>query len=163
MNNGQKARQNNLQQSSDGNFGTQYTYQGGNGQTIEQLMASDFYESVKTRLSPCDTIRVMEMKDNKVVASTLMVVISRSKEPKMVLDIRPCDGSKITRYDYEETEQIPKEPIVPVIYISGSGQAEKNKNTGVWSVKCDGKVIYETESGPLAKAIARGDKPIPQN
>ncbi len=163
MNNQLKAKQNNLQQSSDGSFGTVYTYRGESRQPIESLITNEFYEPTKTRLNACDTIYVMEMKDKKVVASILLIVISRGKEPKMELDIRPYGDSKITRYDYEETQQIPEEPLVPVIYISGTGQVERDRKTGVYSVKCDGKVIYETENKALAGAIARGDAPIPQD
>jgi len=162
MNTHMKAKQNNLIQSADGNFGTAYTYRGESGQKIEQFLVKDFFDAVKTRLTPADTIRVMEMTNGKVTASILLVVLSRGPEPKMELDIRPYDSDKILRYTESKDEQVdPPEDLENIVYISGTGQVERNKE-GVYQVKCDGKVIYETEKKGLAQAIARGDTPIPQ-
>lgn len=157
-----KAKQNNLIQGSDGNFGTNYTYRGENNQKIEQFLLEGFFDTVVTRLVPADTIRIIEMQDNKVVAATLLIVISRGPEPKLELDIRPYDGSKIVRYTKTKDEEPKKEaPFIDVKYIDGTGQVER-LNDGLYQVKCDGKVIYETEKKGLAMAISRGDAPIPQ-
>lgn len=158
-----KAKQNNLIQGADGNFGTTYTYRGENGQKIEQFLEEGFFETVKTRLAPADTLRIVEMHNKKVTASILMIIISRGPEPKMELDIRPYDSDRILRYNESEDKATPlPEPVEDLVYISGTGQVERDQNTKLYSVKCDGKVIYETMKKGLAQAIARGDTPIPQ-
>ena len=163
MNHNQKAKQNSRIQTSDGNFGTSYTYRGEDNRPIEDFFKKDFFETVKTRLVPADTIRVIEMKDGKVTASILMIVISRSKK-KLDLDIRPYDNAEVIRYSDELViEPAPEEEFQDVVYISGSGIVEQDKVTKMYQVKCDGKIICETDKKGLAMAIARGDAPIPQS
>ena len=163
MNHNQKAKQNSLIQTSEGNFGTSYSYRGEDNRPIEDFFKKDFFETVKTRLVPSDTIRVIEMKNGKVTASILMIVISRSKKD-LDLDIRPYDNAEIIRYSDEPViEPTPEEDFPDVKYITGSGQVEQDRVTKMYQIKCDGKVVCETEKKGLAMAIARGDAPIPQS
>jgi len=163
MNTNQKARQNDLISASDGNFGSTFTYRGQEGRPIESMMDSDFYDTVKTRLAPSDVIRLMEFKNKKVTASIDLIVVSRTPDMAMKLDIRPYNGSEIVRYSEvdEEVVSIPEtEPDIK--FISGNGQVERDKLSGTYSVKDDkGKVVLVTEKKNLAHAVARGDEPIP--
>lgn len=162
MNSNMRARQNKLLQSSDGNFGTNYTYICDNNQPIERCLEKDFFETVKTRLGPADTIRVVEVKDKKVTAAILLMVISRS-EAKMELDIRPYDGSvNIKRYGDKPIVEPEPETFPPANeYIKGTGQVEKNRD-GDFVVKANGKKVCTVEKRALAMSIARGDVPLPK-
>ena len=162
MNSNMRARQNSLLQASDGNFGAAYTYNCDNGQPIERCLEKDFFETVKTRLGPGDTIRVMELRNKKVTASILLVVISRS-EKKMELDIRPYDGSvNIKRYSDKPIVEPKPETFPPAdSFIDGTGQVEKKRN-GDYVVKANGKKVCTVENRALAMSIARGDAPLPK-
>ena len=161
MNSNMRARQNQLLQNSDGNFGTAYTYRCENGQPIERCLEKDFFETVKTRLGPADTIRVIEIKDKKVTAAILLVVVSRS-EKKLDLDIRPYASKDIIRYSDEPIIE-PKPEIFPPAdtFIDGTGQVEKKRN-GDYVVKANGKKVCTVETRALAMSIARGDVPLPK-
>lgn len=162
MNFSAKARGNNLLQVSDGNFGTSYAYRCDGNIPIERCLEQDFFETVKTRLGAGDTIQVVEYKDGIVSASCKLIVISRSKD-KLILDIRLIDKIGIVRYESKSVGELKEaaSPIPDVKYIHGTGQVEQDKVSKIYSVKCEGVVVYETDKKGLAMAIARGDAPIP--
>ena len=168
MNNGIKAKGNNLIKSSDGNFGTLYCYRCDGNRNIEDTLKKGFFDSVRSRLGAGDLISAVEIKktedgkDEVVTASVTLVVVSRTGD-KMELDVRPYEGSKIYRYDPKEHKGEEPEPLQEgPRYVNGDGQVEKDLVSGEYTVKCGGKIEYSTDNQAEANAIARGDIPIPE-
>ena len=163
MNHSQKAKQNNLLQTSDGNYGTTYSYKGEDGKPIEDMLKTEFYETVKSRLSAGDTIQVMEFEKDRIVATTRLIVVHKTKDNHQTLDIRPYDNSEIIRYEEREYPK-PEEEFVVVPqerFVQGDGQVEYDRSKKEYTVKTGEGIVLKTEKKALAHAVARGDAPIP--
>lgn len=159
-----KARTHNLIRSTDGNYGTHWTYLCDNGMDIKECFEPNFFSTLKSNLLAGDTIRVIEMtgKRGPVKAACLGIVISVHESLPEVI-FKPYDDAGIHYYKDDSSPEEKEDPYqLPPKFIEGSGQVEKDENSGMYVVKCDGKIICETEKKGLAMAISRGDTPIPQ-
>ena len=156
-----KALNHKLARSSDGNFGTDYTYLCDSNRSIETCFEENFFSPLIDHLMPADTIRIVEMKEGRVAALQVGIVISKSKT-KPELDFRPFDDQGIHRYPFKGLAELAETPEGPApIFIPGEGTIEQDLVSKVFKVSWDGGSC-EVESLTLAKAIVRGDKPIPQ-
>lgn len=163
-----KAHGRKLVKSSDGNDGTPWSYLCDNGLPIEQCFVPNYFSTLKDLLLPGDTIEILQIKLIKgkvreIQAACKAIVISRSENAREI-DVQmydPKDGiHRYTPYGVVE-EEIPEEPLVPIMYIEGSGRVERDEKTKIYTVYCNKDMIYQTMKKSLAQAISRGDVPIP--
>lgn len=158
----QKALTHKLIRSTDGNFGTHWTYMCDNGRPIEASFEENFFSTLWSNLLPGDTIRVVETKKKKLVAAYLAIVVAKH-ETLPEVDVQPYDDTGVRRFTPVGCEEVKLEPMEPgPVFVSGTVQAEYSQRDHLWKVKDGGKVVFETENKAEAKAVARGDMPIPQ-
>ena len=94
-----KAQTHKLIRSTDGNFGTHWTYMCDNGRPIEASLVENFFSTLWSNILPGDTIRVVEIKKKKLVAAYLAIVVAKSeKQIPAEVYVQPYDDTGVRRF-----------------------------------------------------------------
>ncbi len=94
-------------------------------------------------------LRIMETAEFRIVSKT-----------REAIDIMVTSGPD----EIPDFSIAPEERPVPPReeYIKGDGEAVYNRPSSMWEVKVGDKIVATLKDGDRAKAIARGDVPIPE-
>ncbi len=154
-----KAKSNKLNKPEDGNFGKVWNYIC-EYHELTECFNPGFFNTLGANLMAGDIIRMMEIKDKRVLAlyEGIILEVQNTKTGHNVI-FHPL-SEKITRFP--EAKIAPKkEEVAPPEFISGTGSVTWNLGKKAYIISVGGKPICEIENKEEAHAVARGDKPLP--
>jgi|TARA_R110000803_G_scaffold137219_4_gene204219 hypothetical protein len=155
-----KAKHNKLNKPEDGNFGKVWNYIC-DQHDVKECYQVGFFDPLAGNLMAGDTIRILEVRDNRVRAMTegIVLEILRTKQADTV-EFFPLI-SKVIKFPVRTFKEPNKEEQVPATYIQGAGTVEYNIGKKAYMILCDGKIISQCVNKERAHAVARGDFPVP--
>ena len=154
-----KAKSNKLNKPEDGNFGKVWNYICEHHE-IAECFNKGFFNTLGANLLAGDVIRMMEMKNNRIISlyEGIVLEVQKTKMGPNVI-FHPL-SSKISRFPLPKVDP-KKEEAAPPEFISGTGAVEWNLGKKAYVISVNGKPICEIENKEEAHAVARGDQPLP--
>jgi len=127
----------------------------------ESATKKAFFDTMSGNLMAGDTIRILELRDNRVrsMAEGIVLEVIRNKQADKV-EFFPLT-SKVLKFPIKTFEKPNKEDKVPAEFIQGEGTVEYNPGKKSYMILCDGKIVSQCANKERAHAVARGDFPIP--
>lgn len=154
-----KAKANKLNKPEDGNFGKVWNYICDQHE-IKECFNPGFFDTLGGNLMAGDIIRMIEIKQNRVLSLFEGVILEVTKDKTGHNVIFHPISDKILRFAPAKPKETPKEDPAPE-FISGTGVVEWNLGKRAYIVSVNGKPVCEIENKDEAHAVARGDRPIP--
>jgi hypothetical protein len=154
-----KAKSHKLNKPEDGNFGKVWNYICEHHELTE-CFNPGFFNTLGANLMAGDTIRMMEIKNGRVLAlyEGIILEVQITKTGHNVV-FHPL-SENIVRFP-EAKPKVEKEEALPPEFISGTGSVIWNLGKRAYVISVNGKPVCEVENKQEAYAIARGDKPLP--